>query len=140
MREDVKKAIQDFEIKTFGNFKNIEKAENLLSNDEKVLYVAPTNIVVTSINTKKKEKSPGVIFLTDKRVLFSFNILFSSQTEVFSLDEIRSINCYGNSLLGGHVEIHTIVKTFDFLVSYKNDMLQKIRQTFENAKKSYEFF
>lgn len=137
MRDDIIQALEKFEIKTIGNKKNIEKAETLLNASEKVLFVTPTNFVVTTTNTRKKETFPGVVFLTDQRVVFSYQIMFSSSTESMALDEIRSINSNTNGITGGHVELHTMTKSYDILVSYKRDMVQKIVQVFENAKKDF---
>ena len=39
MREDTKKCIQEFQIKTFGNVKNIEKAETLVDANEVIRYI-----------------------------------------------------------------------------------------------------
>lgn len=137
MRSDVVQALEEYEIKTLGNKKSIEKAEELLSSDEKVLFVTPTNLVITATNTRKKEKLPGVVFLTDQRIMFHYQILLGSSTEVVTLDEIRSINSNANGITGGHIEIHTMTKTYDVLVSYKRDMVQAILQTFEKAKADF---
>jgi len=137
MRNDIIQALDEYEIKTTGNKKNIEKAEALLSSNEKVLFVTPTNLVITATNTRKKEKLPSVVILTDQRILFYYQIMLSSSTEVIALDEIRSINSNTNGMTGGHIELHTMTKSYDILVSYKRDMVQKIVQVFEKAKKDF---
>jgi len=134
MRSDVERAISDFEIKTFGNKKNIENAETMLTEDETVLFVTPTNLTVSSSNTRKRETVPGIVFLTNKRILFHYQALGNFVSEIVPLSEIRSINCNGNGLTGSHVEVHTITKTYKILVTYKRSIVQKIQQTFENAK------
>ena len=106
----------------------------MLHADERVLFVTPTNIVVTTTNTRKKDRLPGVVFLTDKRLVFHFKALASFSTEIVPLEEIRSMNCSGNGLSGGHVEIHTLTKSFDILVSYKKDTIQNIQRVFESAR------
>lgn len=137
MRNDIIQALEEYEIKTIGNKKNIEKAEALLNSSEKVLFVTPTNLVVTATNTREKKKLPGVVILTDQRMLFYYQIMFSSSTEVVALDEIRSINSNTNGMTGGHIELHTMTKSYDILVSYKRDMVQKIVQVFEKAKRDF---
>lgn len=137
MREDTQKALAEFEVSTFGNRANIEKAEVILNADEKVLFVNPTNLTVSSANTRKKEMFPGVVFLTDKRFVFHYQIMGNYSTDTILLSEIHSINCSGNGLTGSHVEIHTLVKTYDMLVSYKRSIAQKIQQIFESAKNAY---
>lgn len=137
MRQDVEQAIQKFNIKTFGNKGNIEKAETLLRSDEQVLYISPSNVVVTAVNTRKNQKLPGVFILTDQRILFHYKVLFDESTETTELSKIDSINCYGNGLTGGHIQIHTRTKTYDILVSYKKALMNEIKDTFENAISSY---
>nr|DAY72944.1 MAG TPA: Short C-terminal domain [Caudoviricetes sp.] len=131
MREDTKKCIQEFQIKTFGNAKNIEKAETLVDANEVIRYIAPTNIITLSTSSLKKEKFPGIVILTNNRVIFDFQVLNNNHSEIFSVSEIRSIESSGNSLTGGHIIIHTISKDFDFLVTYKKDIIQNIQRTFD---------
>lgn len=137
MREDIKQAINDFEIKTFGNMKNIENIEKKLDTKEKVLYISPTNLKITNNSIKKVETLPGIIALTSKRIIFHYKILLNESTEIIFLDEIRSINCYGNGLTGGHIEIHTLSKKYDLLVNYKKEIMEKIQNTFIAAKNNY---
>lgn len=136
MRSDIVKAIETFQVKTFGNKSNIESAEKLLYPDEQVLFISPTNCTMYSSNTRKKESLPGVAILTDRRFIFHYKVLLNTSTDTVTLDEIRSVNCSGNGLTGGHIEIHTIAKTYDILVTYKKDIMQKIQNTFETAKNS----
>lgn len=138
MRSDVERALSDFEIKTFGNKKNIENAETMLTNDENVLFVTPTNLTVSSSNTRKREMVPGVVFLTDKRILFYYQALGNFVSDVVPLSEIHSVNCSGNGLTGSHVEVHTITRTYDILVTYKREIVQRIQQVFENARSNYK--
>lgn len=138
MREDIQKAIIEFEIATFGNKRNIEKAEAVLNSNEKVLFVNPTNLTISSVNTRKKDTLPGVVFLTDKRFVFYYQILGSYSTDTIPLNQIQSVSCSGNGISGSHVEINTLVKTYDMLVSYKRDIAQKIQQVFETAKSNYD--
>ena len=137
MRDDTKKAIEDFEVSTFGVKKRIEKAESVLMNDEQVLFASATNVDFSAINTRKSECLPVVVFLTNKRLIFCYIVLSSFSTEVIPLNEIRSINSYGNGLSGAHVEIHSITKTYNILVKYKKQIVQKIQATFENAVNNF---
>ncbi len=137
MRKDVEQALSKFDINTFGNRTNIDNAEKMLSDEEKVLFVTPTNLTVSSVNIRKKDTTPGVLFLTDKRVLFCSQILGKFKTESVPLNEIRSINGNGNGLSGGHIEIQTIAKTYDILVSYKMSNVQQIQQIFDQARAGF---
>lgn len=134
MREDTKKRIHEFQVKTFGNVKNIEKAETLVDENEVIKYIAPTNIITLSTSSLKKETFPGVIILTNNRIIFNFQMLNNNHSEIFPVSEIRSIESSGNSLTGGHIIIHTISKDFDFLVTYKKDIIQNIQRTFDTVR------
>ncbi|REK77749.1 SHOCT domain-containing protein [Paenibacillus paeoniae] len=137
MRKDIEQALEKFKVNTFGNKKIIEKVEALLRADEQVLYISPTNVVVTAVNTNKKNKLPGVFVLTDNRILFHYKIAFDESTDTSDLSKIDSINCFGNGLTGGHVEVHTRTKTYDILVSYKKALMNEIKNTFEEAINNY---
>lgn len=137
LRADVEKAISEFSIKVFGNKENIKRAESMLQNDEKVLFVTPTNITISYTNILNREIIPGVVFLTDKRMIFYYQVLGSVKADTISLDEIRSTNFRCNGLTGGHIQVHTITKSYDILVTYKKNIVQKIQQTFENARNDF---
>lgn len=137
MRADTSKRLREFDITVLGNQKNIENAEELLKSDEDVLFVAPTNLEITTVNTRKVEKIPGVVFLTSQRFFFYYKIALSASYESVYLDEIRSVSSHSNGLSGGHIEISTITKTYDMLVSYKSDTARKIQSIFEEAKHDY---
>lgn len=137
MRADTSRKLREFDITVLGNQKNIENAEELLKSDEEVLFVAPTNLAITTVSTRKVEKIPGVVFLTSERFFFYYKIALSSSYESVYLDEIRSVSSHGNGLSGGHIEINTITKTYDMLVSYQSDTMRKIQSVFEEAKHDY---
>ncbi len=121
MRKDMEEALEKFQVKTFGNKKNIERAESELMDDEKVLFIIPTNATITT-----------------KRFLFLYKVykvLLSHNIETGTLDTINSINCSGNGLTTGHVQIHTITKSYDIIVSYKKNYKN---DTFLSAKETYD--
>jgi len=137
MREDIEQALKKFEVKTFGSMKKIKAVGSLLSEDEKVLYISPTNVTITLFNTQRKERFSGVFVLTNRRILFHYHILFSSRTDSVELNRIHSIHCSGNGLTGGHLKIHTGTKTYDVRVSYKRERMNQILATFEAARNQY---
>lgn len=137
MRLDIEQAIKKFNVKTFGNKSNIESMEKKLWNNEEVLYISPTNAIIYTINTKKKEKLPGVFALTSQRILFMYKAGFTESDLVFGLSEINSISCSGNGLTGGHIEIHTLTKSLDILVTYKKEIMQAIQNTINLAMNNY---
>lgn len=133
MREDTQKIIKEFKIKTIGNKTNIEKAESIVDPNENILFISPTNLIMRENNSKSIVKLPGIVILTNKRFYFNYHNLFDHSTEILDLNEIRSINSHGNGLTGGHIEIHSMVKSYDILVSYKKDDIHKIAKIFKEA-------
>lgn len=138
MRRDIKEALTRFKINTFGNKKNIENFESILKNDENVLYISPTNMEIMNINTRHKERLPGVCALTNKRFIFQSTILLNINIESISIDKIDSINVFGNGMAGSHIQINTITKTFDILCSYKKEIMKNIVEIFENTINNYK--
>lgn len=139
MRKDTEQAIKNFGARTMGQQKNIDTLESMLNPGENVLFAMNTNIIITVVNTRKQQKLPGFAFLTNQRFLFSYKVLFEHSVESVLLKDIQSINCSGNGLTGGHVEIHTIVKTYNMLVPYKKEIIQKIQSVFDEAKNNAQY-
>ena len=138
MRNDVEQAIEKFKIVTFGNKKHIEKSQAMLTDDETVLFVTGTNLTISYNTSGGTGFFPGVLFLTDKRVFFNYSALGTFSSDSISLDEIRSVNYYGNGLTGSHIQIHGLIKSYDFLVTYKKNITQLIAQEFETAVNNYK--
>jgi hypothetical protein len=137
MRSDTEQALKSFKVSVFGNKRQIEYIDGLLDNNEKVMYIAGTNAIIKTAGSRKSEKLPGVVALTTKRVIFYYAALTSHKLEMFSIPEIKTISCSGNGLTGGHILVDTITKSFDFLVSYKKDVIQKIQQIIYEIKSNY---
>lgn len=138
MREDVQKAIKKFEVNTFGNVKNIEATIEKLKDDEEVVYISPTVAGITNANTKKVEKLPGIFVLTTKRLVFRFKAAFTHSFETCELSEVKMVDCSGNGLTGGHIEIHTSIKTYDILVKYKKEVIQNVQDAFDETLANYK--
>lgn len=136
MRPDIEKAIKEFGGHAVMNKKNIETLENMLFPNETVLFATATNISITTHNSKKQQKLPGFIMMTDQRFLFSYKALLEHQVESISLRDVQSVSSMGNGLTGGHVKIESFTKSYDILVTYKKQNIQKIQMLFENARNS----
>ncbi len=65
---------------------------------------------------------------------YNYKVLTITSTEMVSVNEINSVSCKGNGLTPSHIEIQTITKTFDFVVSYKKEDMNKIQNAFECAR------
>lgn len=138
MRPDIQAALEQFEVNTFGNGKNIERTESLVAPDEKVKYITPTNAIIHNLISRKKDKLPGIIVVTDKRIIFHYKALASHSTEVTSLGDVISISCNGNGMSGGHVIVTTQTKEMDFLVKYKKDNIQRAQSVLQQAVDHYK--
>lgn len=132
MREDLIKVIEDFNSKLSKN--DVKKIEEVIEETETILFASATNCSIKSVNLKKTENYPGIAILTNKRFVFAYKVLLNWALEILPVSEIQAVNCSGNGLTGGHVQIHTIVKTYDILVSYKKEIIQKIEKAFEVAR------
>jgi len=139
MREDISIALEEFKINTFGHTSSIKKFEQHLSSVEKVLFITPTNVIMTNPRTLKKEKVSGIFALTSDRIIFApTSILLNHSLHTSDLSEIKSVSCRGNGLTGGHIDIQTSVQSYDILVSYKKETIQKIQVCFNDAIKNYK--
>lgn len=138
MRKDVEEAIKKFKVMTFGSKKNLERSLSTLWENEEVVYISPTNAVIKDANTAEEKKSPGIFILTDKRVILYYKVLFNETVEAFEISEIKAINCQAQGIAGGHINIHTVVKTFDILVTGNRDIMKQIQDTIEKTVHKYK--
>lgn len=131
MREDIEKIIKEYEVHTFLNEKNINRALEQVRSDEKVLYIAPTNAVVYT--GKSKKKFPGIVVITDKRVFLYSKIFFSVQIESFNMSDINSIDSASNGISGSTIKLHTNTKSVEILASYKSSIATKVIQLLDET-------
>ncbi len=147
MREDTQKAIKEYKISVSFSAKSIESAEEFLSDNEKVLFVSPTNFGITYKDPTKKNACIGVVFLTDKRMLLYYKIHDEVNTDVTTLNEIEKITLISNPMTAGNrILVQAGDRIYNFSISvhmnfkssasiYK-DML-KVAMIFEYARDEY---
>lgn len=139
MREDTKQALKKYNILVFLSLKKaIEDAEQMLDENETVLFAEITNLLVTYIGTIKTERFIGVIFLTDKRIIFKSRSLKVITSETIPLNEVISVHCTLNKLTNGHIEIQCSTKIYSIEVISNLDELHQINQEFETAVNNYK--
>ena len=138
LRADAERAIEKFNVRTFGSMKAIEKAAQMVGIDEEILYIAGTNTKISTLNTRKTETWPGAVVLTNERMIFTQSVIFNQDgyTSV-SLSDILSIDYMANALEGGTINIHTAVKTYSILVNYKKNSIEAIADEITRAKDAY---
>ena len=137
MRKDTEKALMEFKGSTVMQQKNIETLENMLWKDETVLFAKNTVIKITTVNTRQQEELPGFAILTNQRFLFAHKVLWQHSVESVSIRDIQAVSCSGNGLTGGHIQIQTMTKTYDVMINYKKEIIQKAQVVFDNARNSF---
>lgn len=133
MREDFERLLKEFDVSTFGNKNKIKAMEELIKEDEKVLFIYPTNLTIRNANSRKKETLPGVALLTDKRFVFKYKLAFESSIEVINLEHIENVNVTSSKLLAGSIQLNSLTKTYELLIGNKKGLAEKVGDTFEKA-------
>lgn len=136
MRSDIEQAINTFDNKKMQpNKKELKSVEELLREDERVLYISNTNLDVTTAG--KKERIPGVCVLTSQRFIFHKNEykllgigVGGDTTESIALDRIDSVNSV-STLAVSYVQFHAMTKSYNILCPKKE--MKLLQQTFESA-------
>lgn len=115
--------------KTYSIFlkESINKAQDMLMENEKVLYAIGGNITVIDNKEllkidfwKIKGKVLGILVITDKRVMFCNYVLGSGQAKEILSNNIQSVESKDVSLLGiGKLRIKGITETFIIDISRK---------------------
>ena len=133
MRTDVEQAIKKFRIVTFGNKKQIEKAQEKLNADEQVLFVTPTTFTTSS----SSRVIPAILFLTDKRAVFYYYLYFQFDFDEIPMNKIRSVRYHDEKgLKADRFIIHSLNNSYIFTVSSMMKARQ-IYQEFETAIDNY---
>lgn len=104
--------------------KSIELMLNSLGMNESIKLTTPCNIGTI----------PGVVTLTDKRIMFTSKVLFNSVKKELKIEDIKgfeSFSSYGNKLIIiGHnskIEISAIIKSAgDKIIEAYNDIINSI--------------
>lgn len=126
IRADIEKLIKEYEVRTLFNEKNINRAVEQVSSNEKILYISPTNaIIYTGIN---KKTIPGIVVITDKRVFIYSKIASNVQIESFNMSDLNSVDSSSNGITGSKIKLHTNTKSLEFLISYKSSIATKVVQ------------
>ena len=116
MREDTQKAIKEYQISTLFAKKNIEEAEKLVYDDEKVILVLSTNFNIVYPDPTKKDISVGVLFLTDKRMILRYKKKNEYISDITLLSEITKTD-FTTLLADKFVQVCTKDKIYTFRVS-----------------------
>lgn len=120
MREDTQKALKEYEVSSFLFKKEIEEAEKLLSENERVIIVLTTNFSITYPDPTKRVACPGIVFLTDKRMIVFYKDYKDDATDITPIAEFKSvIHVKDPANHANHIQVHTKEKIYDFLAMPK---------------------
>lgn len=119
MREDIQKAIKEYEIATNLFFKkNVEAAEKYLDDSENVILCLDTNFCINYPDPTKKIALPGIIFLTHQRIIIYYKWK-DEVVDVMPIEEITDIKPLDLRLEGDHIQVYSADKIYDFLILTK---------------------
>ena len=107
----------------------------LLPGDKWVKSVAVrvnANMKLAEINSAVITTLPGVVFISDKRVFFQQAFSYENVIE-FKLHQIHSVGSKNNGITGGHISFCTAKVRVDFLVDYRQAIVEEIRRVFIQA-------
>lgn len=143
MREDIQKVIKEYEIATTPFFKKDEQAaEKYLNDDEDVILCLDTNFCIVYPDPTKKVALPGIIFLTNKRMLIHCKLKKDDFIDILPVEEIDDVKIITPTAGNDHIQVYSAEKAYDFLISTKQrGFVVSVAQSKKNAvNKIYRAF
>lgn len=120
MREDIQKAIKEYEIATSPFFKKeAEAAEKYLGTEEKVILCLEANFCISYPDPTKKIALYGIILVTNKRVFIYYKPKKEGFIDEILLGEITDIKVFSPSLCDDHIQVYSADKIYDFPIRTK---------------------
>ncbi len=144
MRDDIQKSIKEYEVATSPFFKkSVEAAEKFLNDDENVILCLDTNFCISYPDPTKKVALPGIIFLTNKRIVIHCR-LKEDFIDTLQLEKITDIKTLSLPLGGDHIQIYSADKIYDFLILTKQkglvvSMAQRKQAAFGKIYRAFLF-
>ncbi len=120
MREDIQKAIKEYEIAVTPFFKKcVGYAEKYLNNDENVILCLDIDFCINYPDPTKKVVLPGIVFLTNKRILLHCKLKKEDFIDILPIEEITDIKVFSPSLCDDHIQVYSADKIYDFPIRTK---------------------
>lgn len=120
MREDIQKAIKEYEIAVTPFFKKcVGYAEKYLNDDEDVILCLDIDFCINYPDPTKKVVLPGIVFLTNKRILLHCKLKKEDFIDTLPIEEITDIKVFSPSLCDDHIQVYSADKIYDFPIMTK---------------------
>ena len=134
MRADTQEVVNKYKVNVFGAKSDIDKAEDLLSDSEKVIFMTPANVGISYSDGRRKEKVSGVYLVSDKRSILSYE----SGNDVYDLDAITDVTFGGSLLGGGSIKIFfNDSKQYSVIYSFNKAIMADIQDAIMDAVSAY---
>ena len=134
MRADTQEVVNKYKVNVFGAKSDIDKAEDMLSDSEKVIFMTPANVGISYSDGRRKEKVSGVYLVSDKRSILSYE----SGNDVYDLDAITDVTFGGSLLGGGSIKIFfNDSKQYSVVYSFNKAIMADIQDAIMDAVSAY---
>ena len=134
MRADTQEVVNKYKVNVFGAKSDIDKAEDMLSDSEKVIFMTPANVGISYSDGRRKEKVSGVYLVSDKRSILSYE----SGNDVYDLDAITDVTFGGSLLGGGSIKIFfNDSKQYSVIYSFNKAIMADIQDAIMDAVSAY---
>lgn len=142
MRKDLEEVLKNNERAFFGHKSSVKRAERCLNTDETVVYATPCQYIKCPAVELKPDayeldgKEPVIFFVTDKRMIVYYHVLFTEHVEQFPISEMREFQILRNKLASGNkVRIITLTKTLDLNI-LNRESAEKLVEILSRIKSS----
>lgn len=135
MRQELQQIIAEYEIKTFGNKKAMEIADEKIPLSERILYVGPSNITVTPRNTNAPKLRTGVIAITDQNIYVIHKVLWENGLDIFPTHDLELVSYKVTGLSGATFDLTLSNVSLSFLASSKKEHAEKLYNTLSEMAK-----
>lgn len=134
----VLEAVNISKTPVFMNKGAIKAAQDMLAPSEEVIWAQTSNVYAdpvrgelsTDIKISDTNALPGVVVVTDRRILFVYKMLSNSSSKEVRISDIRSIDTKANFTF----EVIRIVGTSSMIVTYaKRQVIANLKNAINDA-------
>jgi len=118
MRADTERCLKRYKVNMFGNKKAIEAADAVVGQDETIIFIAPSNIIITPRNTNKPKLMVGVFVISDKTIYVCHKAMWETGTEKFQTCDLERVGYTASGMGASKFELTLKDASIGFIVSY----------------------